>query len=89
LSVFESIEQLSQWVYGPMHRAILVPRHNWLERVSEATTALWWVSEAPLPTTLEAESRVLHLRQHGPAATAFTFKETFDPPSDSSRRPSH
>jgi hypothetical protein len=77
MSVWESIEHLSDWVYGPFHRAVLVQRRRWFERVSEATTALWWTREGDLPTTLDAESRVLHLREHGPTPTAFTFKETF------------
>jgi hypothetical protein len=81
MSVWQSIEQLSEWVYGPLHRAVLVQRRNWFERVSEATTALWWVREGHQPSTKEAESRVLHLREHGPTPSAFTFKELFAPPS--------
>jgi len=80
MSVWQSIEQLSEWVYGPLHRAVLVQRRNWFERLSEATTALWWVREGHLPSTEEAESRVLHLREHGPTPTAFNFKVVFDPP---------
>jgi hypothetical protein len=81
LSVWRSIDELSQWVQGPLHRAVLLQRRKWFERVGEATTALWWVSESHRPTTHEAESRVLHLRHYGPSATAFTFKPTFEPPS--------
>jgi hypothetical protein len=82
MSVWQSIEQLSDWVYGPLHRAVLVQRRNWFEGVSEATTALWWVREGHVPSTEEAESRVLHLREHGPTPTAFTFKAEFAPPED-------
>jgi hypothetical protein len=81
MSVWRSVEQLSEWVYGPLHRAALVQRRNWFERVSDATTALWWVLEGHLPSTKEAEARVLHLREHGPTSTAFTFKEVFAPPA--------
>jgi heme-degrading monooxygenase HmoA len=80
MSVWESLEHLSDWVYGPFHRAVLVQRRQWFERVSEATTALWWTRDEDPPTTLDAESRVLHLRQHGPTPTAFTFKDTFSSP---------
>jgi hypothetical protein len=82
MSVWRSIEQLTDWVYGPFHRAVLVQRRNWFERVSEATTALWWVREGHVPSTNEAESRVLHLREHGPTPTAFTFKAVFPAPED-------
>jgi hypothetical protein len=81
MSVWDSVEPLSQWVYGNFHRAILVQRRKWFERVSDATTALWWVQEGHEPTVVDAESRVLHLRQYGPTATAFTFKSTFVPPT--------
>jgi heme-degrading monooxygenase HmoA len=80
MSVWDSMASLSQWVRGPFHRAILVQRRKWFERVSEATTALWWVEECHQPTILDAESRVLHLRQYGSTPTAFTFKDGFAPP---------
>jgi hypothetical protein len=81
MSVWDSQASLSTWVFGPFHRSILVQRRKWFERVSEATTALWWVDEGHEPTILDAESRVLHLRQHGPTPTAFTFKVSFAPPT--------
>ena len=80
MSVWESIEQLSHWVYGPLHRGVLLQRRHWFERVSDATTALWWVPAGHIPTTLEAESRVRHLRRHGPTRDAFSFKESFPAP---------
>jgi len=80
LSVWESVRALSDWVHGPFHRAVLVQRRNWFERVSEATTALWWVPDGHLPSTDEAETRVRHLRDRGPTPFAFTFRETFAPP---------
>jgi hypothetical protein len=81
MSVWDSVESLSQWAFGPFHRAILVQRRKWFERVSDATTALWWVPVGHQPTVAEAESRIVHLRQYGPSPTAFTFKESFAPPS--------
>jgi hypothetical protein len=82
LSVWESIRALSDWVFGPDHRSVLVQRRQWFERMSLATTALWWVPQGYLPSTQDAESRVLHLRQRGPTPFAFTFKESFAPPSE-------
>ena len=82
MSVWESIEQLSHWVYGPLHRAVLLQRRQWFERVSDATTALWWVPAGHIPTTLEAESRVRHLRRHGPTRDAFSLKESFPAPPE-------
>ena len=62
ISVWTSIETLADWVYGPVHRAVLLQRRNWFQQVTEATVALWWVLPGHLPTTSEAEWRVRHLR---------------------------
>jgi hypothetical protein len=80
MSVWETIDQLSDWVYGTMHRSVLLQRRKWFERVAEATTALWWIPDGHQPTVAEAESRVLELRNLGPTQTAFTFRNTFVPP---------
>jgi heme-degrading monooxygenase HmoA len=82
MSVWESLEQLAHWVYGDLHRTVLRQRRNWFERVVEATTALWWLPAGHLPDVSEAESRVLHLRTHGPTPHAFTFKQSFPSPAE-------
>lgn len=83
LSVWASVEELTEWVYGPLHREVLRQRRSWFERADEMTLAMWWVSNGHQPTTSEAEERVLHLRTHGPSAKAFTLRETFGPPDES------
>jgi hypothetical protein len=80
MSVWESIEQLSDWVNGEMHRSVLLQRRKWFERVNEVTNALWWIPEGRQPTIEEAESRVAELRRSGPTPTAFTFRNSFAPP---------
>jgi hypothetical protein len=79
MSVWESVEALSDWVYGSDHRSVLVRRRQWFERMSDATLALWWVPEGHVPSTQEAELRVQHLRQRGPTPYAFTFKDRYAP----------
>ena len=81
LSVWESVQALTTFVHGPVHRAVLLQRRQWFERMSDATTALWWVRDGELPSTSGAESRVRHLRARGPTPFAFTFKESFPPPA--------
>jgi hypothetical protein len=83
LSVWISLEQLADWVFGDLHRQVLRRRREWFERVEEATVALWWVPAGHRPTTDDAEDRVRHLRAHGPTSYAFTFRSTFAPPSES------
>ncbi len=40
---------------------------------------LWWVPRGHRPSVAEAESRLLHLRTHGPAPYAFTLRTSFPP----------
>jgi hypothetical protein len=80
MSVWETIEDLSDWVQGTMHRSVLLQRRKWFERVVEATTAIWWIPAGHEPTVVEAEARLMALRNQGPTEFAFTFRTIFDPP---------
>ena len=39
-----------------------------------------WIPRGHVPTTQEAEARVLHLREFGPTPRSFTLREHFPPP---------
>jgi hypothetical protein len=80
MSVWESVEALGAYVYGDAHLAVLRRRREWFERMTGAYTALWWVERGHIPTIGEAEERVRHLRQHGPAPYAFTLRTHFPSP---------
>ena len=60
---------------------------QWFERMAEAQAALWWIPRGHTPTTGEAEERVIHLREFGPTAYAFTLKEHFLPPDAAAAGP--
>jgi Domain of unknown function (DUF3291) len=87
MSVWESVEALAVFVYSGVHRQVLRRRRRWFERMAEAYTALWWIPRGHLPTTAEAEERVLRLRESGPTPYAFTLKEHFPPPDVASSGP--
>jgi hypothetical protein len=82
MSVWTSVETLSAYVYDPEHRDIMRRRREWFAKPVEAMTALWWVPAGHRPTVAEAESRLLHLREHGPTPFAFTLRHTFTVDSD-------
>jgi hypothetical protein len=84
LTVWESIEALGDFAYGESHRRVMRRRHEWFEKMADAYLALWWVPEEHLPTVQEAEERLLHLRRHGPTAFAFTFRDPFPAPGETS-----
>jgi hypothetical protein len=84
--VWESAEALAAFVYSDIHRQVLRRRREWFGQMTEAYTALWWIRLGTIPSTIEAEQRVRHLRAHGPAPDAFTLRTHFPPPGDTERR---
>jgi heme-degrading monooxygenase HmoA len=87
MSVWESVEALAAYVYSDTHREVLRRRRSWFERMAEAHMALWWIPRGHLPTTREAEERVLRVRESGPTPYAFTLREHFPPPDVSASGP--
>ena len=83
----ESVEALAAFVYSGAHRQVLRRRRRWFERMAEAYAALWWIPRGQLPTTEQAEVRVLHLREVGPTPYAFTLREHFPPPDQADAGP--
>lgn len=75
LSVWESIETLTDFVYRSSHRDVMVQRRQWFERMQEFFTALWWVPVGHTPSVDEAAARLEMLRAKGPTRQAFTFKD--------------
>jgi heme-degrading monooxygenase HmoA len=79
LSVWESVEELKDYVYKSAHRELLRQRKDWFEKMEENFLALWWISPGHIPTIDEAKERLEHLRSFGETAQAFTFKQIFMP----------
>jgi len=79
MSVWESVESLSDFVYRSAHTDVMRQRRKWFEQMS-VYMALWWVPEGHIPTVAEADERIRHLTDHGPTAFAFTFRRPFPPP---------
>jgi hypothetical protein len=79
-SVWQDAESLRKYVYESGHVAFMRRRREWFERMSDAFMALWWVPAGHQPSVAEAVERLEHLRQHGPTAYAFTFRQMMPPP---------
>lgn len=82
LSVWESVEQLKEYVYKTAHAEVLRQRRDWFEHFDGAVLALWWVPAGHIPSIDEAKKRLAHLEEHGPSQFAFTFR-TIEQPDDS------
>ena len=80
MSVWNSIEALSEFVYKTGHRGVMRKRRDWFEKPTEAYQALWWVPIGHMPTVEEGLERLRQLRGNGPGPAAFNFGTTFPPP---------
>jgi Domain of unknown function (DUF3291) len=80
LSTWESLEALSHFVYKSAHSGVMRGRRVWFSAIEQAYAALWWVPSGHRPSVGEAETRLAHLREHGPSARSFTFKQSFPMP---------
>ena len=81
LSVWESVEALYTYVYRSDHAQMMKARKNWFGEMDGPSYVLFWLPAGELPTLEEAKQRIAYLKAHGPSAQAFTFKDTFPPPS--------
>lgn len=79
MSVWDSVEALRRYVYRSVHAELLRQRHEWFEKSSGPSFALWWVPVGHRPGIDEAKKRLACLQAHGPTQFAFTFKAVFDP----------
>jgi hypothetical protein len=79
MSVWESIDALFAFTYKTAHTKVMNRRKEWFESLPGPHMVLWWIEPGTIPTVAEAQRRLDHLTQHGPTATAFTFKARFQP----------
>jgi hypothetical protein len=79
LSVWTDPDALAAFVYRTAHRDIMRRRAEWFEKM-ELFMCLWWVPVGHQPTPREAIERLEILRQRGPSAEAFTFRQPFPAP---------
>jgi hypothetical protein len=78
LSTWDSIESLRNFVFSGDHIKIMRRRFEWFHKVSEMTTVLWWVPKGHIPTTAEAEAKLIEIRNSGPTPNAFTLQICFN-----------
>lgn len=79
LSVWESISALRAFAYKSRHIEFVRRRHEWFESLEQRYLALWWLPAGRLPTVIEAQERLDHLRRHDETPYAFSFQKVFEP----------
>jgi Domain of unknown function (DUF3291) len=81
LSVWESPDQLQDFVYRGAHSPILRRRREWFEKMAEAYLVCWWVPAGTVPTVADAVARLERLRTEGVSDDAFTLRDLRPAPS--------
>ena len=84
MSVWESVEALSDFVYKTVHRDIMLRRREWFEKATGAHQVLWWVEAGHTPSVEEGLERLAELDEDGPSARAFSFAKPWPPPESDS-----
>jgi hypothetical protein len=79
-SVWETIEDLKNYVYKSAHAEVMKQRRQWFEKFAGIYMVMWWVEAGHLPTIWEAKARLKYLEKHGVSEKAFTFKQPFPAP---------
>jgi heme-degrading monooxygenase HmoA len=82
MSVWESLESYTAFVFGAEHSAVMRQRRQWFVPM-QVYTAAWWLPAGTRPTPADAVVRLDLLTRLGPTADAFTVKRPFPPPGSS------
>lgn len=80
-SIWEDLDSLRHFMHRSGHSAYLRRRREWFEKPNEPHAVLWWIPAGTIPTLAEAYDRLQKLRTDGPTEHAWSFQETFDPPT--------
>jgi hypothetical protein len=89
LSIWETPEQLKDFVYRSAHGEVMRERKTWFERMDSTYYALWWIAAGHTPSIDEAKQRLQHLQLHGETDYAFSFRRLFAAPSAIAAAPNH
>jgi hypothetical protein len=81
MSVWESVDHLSRYVYHSQHLSVLKDRKRWFGKMDGPHLALWWIPAGHIPSVDEAKCRLAYMRERGASAVAFTFERPHPPPA--------
>lgn len=77
MSVWEGIEDLTDFTYKSPHLAIYKRRKEWFAKMDSPHMVCWFVKEGHIPSLEEAKERIGYLEAHGETPYAFTFRKQF------------
>ena len=77
MSVWETLEDLKEYVYASKHVELLKSKANWFSKINEPHLALWWVQKDHIPSVEEALEKLRLIKARGPSADAFAFAKPY------------
>lgn len=77
MSVWQSIDDLFNYVYKSGHLQIFRKKQQWFEPSKEKNMVMWYIEEQMFSSIEEAVDRLLYLREHGDTPYAFSFRSQF------------
>ncbi len=80
VSVWESIEDLKDYVYKSMHVELIRDRDAWFKKTERIHQVLWWIPKGHIPSLEEAKLKLELLEKIGVSKDAFTFGRPFEAP---------
>ncbi len=80
MSVWESVEDLKNYVYKSMHVDLVRDREAWFKKMSQPHQVLWWVAAGHIPGIEEAKAKLDYIEQNGVDESAFSFGRSFSSP---------
>jgi hypothetical protein len=79
MSVWESLEDLRDYTFASAHAEMLNDRYQWIDRIEDASVALWWIPAGHRPSIAESAERLRSVQLRGPTPYAFTLRTAFPP----------
>lgn len=76
-TVWETAEDLKDFVYNTTHRLVMKDRKKWFENLGQPSYVLWHVDAEKMPTINDAMERLAYLQKNGASFYAFDFKNIF------------
>ena len=78
-SVWQSAEDLKDFVFKSAHTAVMRDRKKWFENFGQAYYVVWNIPAGYIPSLEEAIGRLTCLQQNGSTDYAFDLKNIFKP----------
>ncbi|KEI71075.1 DUF3291 domain-containing protein [Endozoicomonas elysicola] len=80
MSVWQTYEDLKQYVYSGEHLSVLKQKKDWFDKLPGSHLALWWIPSDTIPTVEEGKQALESLDTQGPTEKSFTFARPYPAP---------